>query len=101
MMNPEIANSITALIRYTNLDQTEALIGSEYELGRLNWDKIDNAKFTTQRDFILIEVLRFLSGRDTAIPLSALKHLSIDDLGAVVMALQTYLGFNKMAITFN
>ena len=101
MMNPEIANSITALIRYTNLDQTEALIGSEYELGRLNWDKIDNAKFTTQRDFILIEVLRFLSGRDTAIPLSALKHLPIDDLGAVVVALQTYLGFNKMAITFN
>jgi hypothetical protein len=100
-MNPEIANSISALIRFTNLEQSELLAGSDYELGRLNWEKIDKAQFTTQREFILIEILRFLSGRDTVIPLSALKQLPKDDLGAVVMALQTYLGFNKMAITFN
>jgi hypothetical protein len=100
-MNPDIANSITSLVRFTNLDKSELLIGSDYELGRLDWERIDKAQFTTQREFILIEILRFLCGRDTVIPLSALKQLSQDDLGAVVMALQAYLGFNKMAITFN
>lgn len=94
-MNPKNAHAISLFLKYTNLEEHEALKTSNIDLGQYDFDRISQTE-VTEREWILFEIVRFLATNDSLVLLQDLTKLDKTDLSAFVYALSEIVGLNRM-----
>jgi hypothetical protein len=82
------------LLKLTGLEDHDALKGSDPELGSLNWENF-GAAVANKREYIILEVFRFLITKHSAIGLKDLAQLSDEDYEAVTLALHSISDLQK------
>lgn len=86
MSNQEKFQAIHLFLKYTGLEDHEALKTSNIDLGQIDFDQIANNE-VTQREYLLFEIVRYLATGQSTMLLQDISKLSHDDLTAFTYAL--------------
>lgn len=82
-------------LKYTGLENHEALNSSNIDLGQIDFEQIAQAE-VTEREYILFEIVRFLVTGESVMLLQDINKLSKTDLSAFIYALLHITQLNKI-----